>query len=312
MAVCTAEELVEGRKKNPRLNLNCREPLPAGEVTVEHAERALRSAFQDVLDRRMPEKGNRPWELVALGEKLDPAQAWLGFEYEMGLNTAEDYRALVTYIWHEHNHVAIDREGIGAHSLEITFPPQNAEQFAQGTAGIQYLLRWMEERGIRTIDHEGRNIGQHVNISTPRIRANPAKAVAISRLINHSLWAMAPARLAELFGRTPYGLSRPRVSNGQTYFEFKVFDATQNQETFAGYVKVSRRLAMMIDDLAGRDLPEDPLQGTMYIANIYDVLTADVERYAAIHQTPQVTARNYIADGFEWRQRLGLSPVVLT
>lgn len=307
MAVCTAQELIEARKRHAHTNLACREPMPAGVNTVEAAEKALRSAFEDVLARRMPEKGNRPWQLVDIGAKLDPAQSWLGFEYEMGLRSQADYNALVTYIWHEHNHVAIDREGIGEWSAEITFPPENANTFREGQAGIQRLLRWMNERGIQTLGNQGRNIGQHLNVSAPGVR-DAASSRRVSRLINHSMWLMAERKHVELFGRLPYGMSRSRNANNRYYLEFKLFNATQNQERFQQYVEVSLRMAELMQTVARLPVPADVLGQTTYIAGFYEILTgrraaADV----ALAETNRADAMNTVGELSGWRYRNGLS-----
>lgn len=319
MAFCTPEELVEARKKNPNLTIYTGHynEVERGPMTVEQAKKSLDACLKLALNRQQGNKLNRPWAIVDFTKKLDPAQAWLGFEFEMGLPDQAAYNRLITYVWHEHNHVAVDLEGYGQWSPEITFAPENASAFVNGTSGIQRLIKWMNDEKVKMVDFGEHRVGQHVNISVPATRGNTVANNQISLLINHSLWLMSERALSTIFGRMPYGLSRPRVAGATNYIEFKVFKATDDVDRFNEYAQVSTRLADVIQHLStnrewvGRAY--DAYNGTQHIANLYDILIGRVPaNEAVVGVLNGQSAQAAIQSGSGWRYRNGLSraPIV--
>lgn len=317
MAFCTPKELVAaGKKRGQSIMVGGRNELLDG-IDEKRAEELLRLAFGDALIQKMPTKENRPWKLVKLTDKLDPNQAWLGFEFEMGLASETDYRRLVTYVWHEHNWVALDKEGAGSWSPEVTFPPEDASKFTDGTAGIMRLIKWMNEQGIKLIDFDsipnGRGVptpvGQHLNVSVPAMRSKK-NAVACGILVAHTMWMMSEAKHKDLFGRVPYGLCRGRDEGAGAYCEFKLFKATDNMKTFKKYVIVSQRMADMMQVLCERNkFGDNTANDTPYIENFYEILSGTVSpQDVKIATASGRNAWGRISTGDPWRYHHGLCP----
>lgn len=323
MGFCTAKELVAAGKRDPNLSLYVgqRRESIAG-IDEKRAEELLKLAFGDILTLNLPLKGNRPWQLVQLTEKLDPNQAWFGWEFEMGLQSEADFRRLVTYVWHEHNHVAFDREGAGRWSPEITFPPENASNFADGTAGILRLLNWMKSNRIKMVDADaipnpirgggGTKIGQHLNVSTPSMRKKK-NAVKCGMLIAHTMWMMSEAKHIDLFGRISYGLCRGRDQGAGAYCEYKLFKSTDDLKVFDKYIKVSQRAADLMEALCAKnDFGDATSVDTPYIENFYDILSGNTPpQDFKIAKAVGKNAYGKISDGEMWRYHQGLGPAVI-
>lgn len=329
MAFCTAKELVSAGKKNAgTVVVAGGQTLTVDGINETRAQEILKLAFADVLTQNMNaySKYNRPWKLVNLTEKLDPNQAWFGFEFEMALKSEADFRRLVTYVWHEHNHVAFDREGAGQWSPEISFPPEDSKKFDNGTAGILRLLKWMNDNKIKMDNFDNMRVtsapttgavGQHLNISTPSIRSKK-NAVQVATLVAHTMWMMSDAKHKQLFGRVPYGLCRGRDEGAGAYVEFKLFKATDDLTTFKKYVTVSQRMADLLEALSSKikSTLDSSNVNTPYIENFYDILAGTVRpEDFKISNVPGANAWSILqrnsgdGSGSEWRfHRHGLGP----
>ena len=178
--------------------------IPATDITSEVADNILANALTATLGVRQA-KVNRPWELVDLTAKLDAKQPWLGFEYETGFDSKADYDRLINHLWHNVNHVAIDREGYGPYCPEITFSPENLSAYMNGTSSIQQVIGWMNDNKVPLAEFGPTYVGTHVNLSTPAYRkaGTPVRARCLS-LINQSILTMTYDEHVELFGRKPY------------------------------------------------------------------------------------------------------------
>lgn len=254
MSFLTVEELVEARRKNPNLPIHSYyTSLPHGPITPVQAQ-ALLDDVKRATKACRHGKNNRPWSLVNLTEKLDPEQPWFGFELECGWDDAGSYSNVVDYVMDHLVHVVIDREGNSAYPSEITFSPQNYNDFIDGSAAILQFYDWLGGDGPE-MAHPDSYCGTHLNISTPAFRRarNDVRARQnIAGALNYGILAMTKAGLHEVFGRTPYGLGHCRQGNSGAvpWIEFKVFQSVATKDRFLKHLEVSKNMAAILEKLS--------------------------------------------------------------
>lgn len=260
----------------------------------EHAQRIIDSALTATLANRHG-KGDRPWNLVDITGKLDPTQPWLGFEYEMGVATREEYEKLINFVWRNIDHVAIDKEGYGTYCPEITFSPENLANYMNGTSAFQRTVKWMNENGVKMMNYGNHPVGTHLNVSTPAFRALfRDKQADVAWLIACSLITLTPEDHDKLFGRTAYGIGTPGEG---AWIEFKIFASTDDLAKIDGYMQLGRRMSELIEAISrmGKAIPNygpyAAVEKPKYIHNVVDILlgntpAADMDIRAATGALP--------------------------
>lgn len=212
-------------------------------------------------------KGPRPWNIVNVTEKLDPAQPWIGIEYETGYTTNEDYQKVINFVWHNFNNSTIDSEGGSNYPCELTFPPINFNDFMSDKGPMDQLYAFMDANKINVDDdwsahwrgseddygysgssddddpQEG-SVGTHCNISTPTFRLLTGNRCGeVADVLNHSLGALSETAVREFLGRVPYGGFNERGGGTQRWIEGKLFKSTASAKQWEGYKKVIAKLA---------------------------------------------------------------------
>lgn len=298
MAFATAEELVEiyeKRKNDPYsqaeiLNLGDRNfryfsfgrgpsDLPQ-QLTLTKAREILSELKESYLTHYL-HKGTRPWGVMDVTKDLDPDQAWIGIEYETGYEHRDHYRNVVNYIWRASMHSVIDDEGCGFYPCEITFAPVNASDFNSARYIMDRFLKRNDKAGIGMADHHHLDmIGTHVNISTPSYRAQPSIKDNVGQIMGNSVDLMTPADQRELFGREPYG----SMESLGTHIEGKLFDSTDDLETWKKYKKVMLRLADVVEYVAANYHKLD-LSYNHYISNLDEILRGNATPEEAVFET---------------------------
>lgn len=288
MSFVTVDELVAARKKNPSVEIYTYDTtgqyarVPSGELDAVKAEDIL-AAIRKATLANYQYKLTRPWSLVNMSDKLDPEQAWMGFEFETGWDNHRDYERAMAFLIDKLDHVAVDREGTGSYVAEITFPPENFNDYTDGKASIQKFYDHLYETDNRMASSLGyaEYAGTHVNISTPAWRKNLMSCRSGSLLgrLNHSLQCVKDKR--KVFGRTPYGYGYSRGdTQGNSWIEFKLFLSKPTREEFEHYVSVSQRLAVCIERMAQeRDEIQKIVNGCQgpYISNMQQYLLGETE-----------------------------------
>lgn len=281
MAYATAKELLALKQNDPTRILS---HFGVGSIYArdlrdeEHAQLILDSAFTRTINNQHG-KGIRPWHIVNVTEKLDPNQPWLGFEYEMGLATKTEYDKLINFVWKNINHCAVDKEGYGTYCPEITFSPENLENYMNGTSAIQRTIKWMNEQGIKMLDFGDYPVGTHLNVSTPAFRALSmvsGQTQNVSNLIACSLLMLTADEHRELFGRVAYGVGQH--GEGQ-WIEFKIFRSTDNLTVLDKYMRLGRYMAELVESVSRLDKIPGYVRYSnrcSYIHNIKDILLGNI------------------------------------
>lgn len=245
----------------------------------------------------------RPWLVVDLPSK-QPADATLfGWEIETGYNSNAAFNAVMNYLWHNTDYTTVDCEGCGDRPVEISFPPipmddhqqiidffnwQNTTAAVRNHVALNYPLYGINSRGGA--------IGTHVNISTPRMRANQAAELAsntsdlrmgitqVSNVIRAQFRQLSEVERFALYGRQPYSSDALPYARGYdtpatARYEFKMFHSTAHVGQFTNYMKVAVRLAELVD-----------LDGVVPNGlTLFDFLTQDLPDRTVIH--PENTAQ---------------------
>lgn len=271
-------------------------------------------------------KGDRPWELVDLTAGLDQTQPWVGLEWENGFESGDAYRAAIDYMWASHHYWAVDGEGVGTWYGEFTFPPTELSKWLNKDSMFDSLLNFMHSTGNRMpggpavsdecqncgstagLDDDGdcltcgdgdpydRNDvrsgwGMHINISSPISRDQQVGRILTNAgrvAINNALQAFTYEQNKTLFGRSPYGLGYQRCDPDRTqwWYEFKVFQTTDDIAAIDGYRSVTARLVSAIMQVE---------QETKNLINTKGGISVEREYGSDIymrHKTVAVTAQN--------------------
>lgn len=214
----------------------------------------LHRIIRDNLGRgQQMHKGARPWDLMPnFFDNLDRTEAWYGWEFETGWATQAAYRAAVEHTYDAYNGVMYDSEGEGRHAVEITFPPQEASKYRDGTADACQFMDWVQANNNLTFNGGNNNVGTHLNISDPRF-TDRALVDRCCRFLNRTLELTsrrAEDKRKKLFGRaTVYGGFYHNISNNGTnqWLEFKGFRTTYSRDQFGDYVKTAEAIRKAVD-----------------------------------------------------------------
>jgi hypothetical protein len=313
MAFVSKAELLELKKTKPNVQVyNYGRQRYEGayvlgkDMTEAKADEILSSALRTTLAVEQA-KINRPWEIVDLTKQLDPKQPWLGFEFEMGFTLKADYDRLINHLWHNTNHVAIDREGYGNYCPEVTFSPENLDGYMHGTSTIHGVIKWMNEQKVPLANFGQQYVGTHVNMSTPAYRKGSQAARArCSGLINQSILTMNQTEYNDLFGRKPYGLGT--VQDGG-WIEYKMFKSTDDLRAFNRYIEVSKNLAEVMEYLMvnAATVPATTSvdNKSRFITNFADILRGKVKSNKMLFREIDDHTRLAATASMHWRARTG-------
>ena len=244
--------------------------------TPELGQKWLDTVKQMYLNHRLG-KVLRPWQIVDLTSGLDPAQPWVGMEYETGFSSDEAYAMAVEELWNNHANNTMDGEGYGKWSAELTFAPVNLSTFNTNEYNVDRVIQFSEDNDQLLLPYEPAygTWGMHVNFSTPAMRANGIgyaenMALVFSASIDH----MEYHEKIELFGRTPYGYfeSRNDSISRVCWIEGKLFQTTTDREVWLKYKKTINNfisLALRCDEELGYG------QRSRVITNMYELLMSD-------------------------------------
>lgn len=217
-------------------------------VDLQTAQAVLDQTLQQALDNRQPNKYNRPWQLVDLTKQLDVNVPWIGFEFETGFDSNEDYKKFINFLW-GHNHVAIDREGTGRFPVEVAFPPQVLAEVQAGEALLVKTLRFVHENGLvpalNPTTFTMRDVGIHAGISTPKFRQARAVRGDATRKLNAALLSLNDDQRIALYGRDE--LHWGGANNRDSYVEVKTFRAIPTVEHALLVSAVASRIPDLLD-----------------------------------------------------------------
>lgn len=196
-------------------------------------------------------KAIRPWEWDNSSlDKLDPQQAWWGFEFETGYQTQEDRAAVIEFTWDNFDNVCFDAEGEGGWYSEITFGPAERSKFLDGSADAFKFMQHLNDNQRRVNNTGYYMVGTHLNLSVPWARESYTRNEQIAEVLNNTLH-MIPTGRQEYFGRkTIYGGAFSRDS----YIELKLFRTTYSMEQFQKYLKSADALTRIA--VAAENLPD--------------------------------------------------------
>lgn len=231
----------------------------------------------DVIRHNAMGKGVRPWEVVDVTASLDPAQAWIGIEYETGFDDRRDYRRVMSYLWRNHHNNAVDYEGCGAYPAEITFSPVTLEAFGRSSYNMDRLITYLNNHTIPQgeNDDDWVQVGIHVNISAPGLRANSSIAHAVASLLSDSI-EYGNVNCERFFKRQPYGYFCARGSAGtQHWLEGKLFNSTDSMEVWQEYKTTIHNMALLVTHLATMSISN--LEDGRYITNLNEILAGEHE-----------------------------------
>lgn len=245
MPFVTAEELLEASKAGRYRRYNA-----PNIDTIEDAQKVLDAKLQEALNNHQGNKQDRPWLLVDLGKSLDPDQPWIGFEFETGFDSRDDYRKFINFLWGQ-SHTAIDKEGTGQYPVEVAFAPQNYSDVEAGNCTLLQTVEFIRDQGLKPAlnptTFSCTDVGIHGGLSTPKYRKYRRQQDNVCPRLSDILKKLNKAHKIELFGRHElhWGYAHPR--NG--YIELKLFKAIPEVERVIGYIQVTMRMAALVDYL---------------------------------------------------------------
>lgn len=221
-------------------------------------------------------KNCRPWDMVpeTLELRLDRNKQWWGFEFETGWKNNDARKQAIQYAWDNFDGAMYDSEGEGGFPVEITFLPNHAEDYLNGSADAYKFSKWVGEN-IALVNNTGRNnTGTHWNVSDPRM-LDRETVLTVGRFLNNTLrhTVAVNGHRKKLFGReTIFGGFYLQCANGSYWLEFKGFRTAYTEEEFKTYVQTCNGLAKCIDTAIalygkGQISPNSYLG----VSNLYDV-----------------------------------------
>lgn len=224
-------------------------------VTMEGVEEFLKNYHEQLCDGRFISwKGFRPWNVIDLTSNLDASKAWIGWEVETGWKEEEYRDEAVRTFFDTYEHVCIDNEG-GRYGVEFTWTPKEVGAYEEK----DHPLMFMPKFNRRTEEHDPSDeIGTHINISTPTLRAMSESGVCVvSSSLNRMLREFEHDQKERLFGRPRlYGgfYVRGNVSNEDSgaghWLEGKLFNSTYSVPVAREYIAVGNRLAVLVEAVA--------------------------------------------------------------
>ncbi len=222
----------------------------AGRLDIDGINRVLQAIRACVVGGAQQHKSARPWDVdPQLYARLDRKQPWWGFEFELGYRNRAAYGEATGYAYDEFIGATYDSEGEGDYPVEITFPPEEASKYADGTAQAHRFMMWNAANAKRLCVHTGaNNIGTHLNMSDPRMNVRTTNQLA--NFLNRTLmWTRAVnGQRKQLFGRESIYAGFFVQRSGDNYWlEFKGFRTTYSQEEWQRYLQTCAALQKCVD-----------------------------------------------------------------
>lgn len=224
-------------------------------VTMEGVEEFLNGYHEQLCEGRFISwKGFRPWNVIDLTSNLDASKAWIGWEVETGWQSREYREEAVRQFFATYEHVCIDSEG-GSYGVEFTWTPKEVGAYEEKDHPLMFMPKFNRRAEHHDPEEE---IGTHINISTPTLRAMSEEGVCVvSSSLNRMLGEFDSDQKERLFGRPRlYGgfYVRGNVSNEDSgaghWLEGKLFNSTYSVPVARGYIAVGNRLAELVEAVA--------------------------------------------------------------
>lgn len=217
--------------------------------SIEDAEALLNSVLEEALENKQDCKCNRPWEIVDFSKKLDANDTWIGFEFETGFDSKQEYQTFIRWLW-DQQYVAIDREGTGDYPVEVAFPPQTLTDITKNGHLLAHCLEFISKKNLTPARNPTtftcRDVGIHAGISTAKWRsAERDKQSSSVYKLSGILYQLSRNQMDELYGR--HELHWATAHNRYTYVELKMFRAIPELERVNGYIDVTIRCAKLLD-----------------------------------------------------------------
>lgn len=229
-------------------------------LTLSNAIRHL-EAVKGTFLRGHVGKQTRPWFVLDFPSMFPADETLIGFEIETGFLSDTARAEFMSWLWDNTDYTTVDREGCSDYPTEITFPPMPMSILTSDDSPITKMFEYNE--GLATAHKlqatrvsstypNGHCVGTHTNISTARYRALSATHRSnVASFLASFFAGLTGGQHYALLGRRPYidGVARNRggTGDGANRIEFKMFHTTTNIEQFQNYLKVSQRLAELID-----------------------------------------------------------------
>lgn len=261
MAFATAKELV-----------NSNRPWGPKFGTEQAAQDYLDKALARALENAQGCKGDRPWEIVDFGKILSKDEAWIGFEFETGFDSKDDYQKFINFLWGQ-DHVAIDREGTGKYPVEVAYPPIELSDMLKNGSGLLRSIKFYDAQKLKPAlnptTFTKRDVGIHIGVSTPKSRMGGG-GYDLSRRLDGILTSLTNKQMDDCYGRhvLHWGTANAR----QGYIEFKMFRAIPTIEHVTRVQHIAAKLAELVDLLI--DNPK-----IKQIDNLYEVFMGKQDKF---------------------------------
>lgn len=236
-------------------------------------------------------KATRPWFVVNFPALHPASETLIGFEIETGFTSVNAQTGFLSWLWDNTDYTTVDREGCSNYPTEITFPPMTMETLTGPASPIHAMFAYNETLAanmrlattkVTASQDNGGNVGSHTNISTAAYRAldNDQRSYVVQYLTSFFTNLNAAKRFA-LYGRRPYisdvARARGGTGDGALRIEFKMFHTTTNVDQFNNYLKVSQRLAELIDYLCAYYSQQHGAGRPPSNSTVFNFLTQDLE-----------------------------------
>lgn len=218
--------------------------------SIAAAEKYLERTLQTALNNEQDNKRDRPWAIVDFAKRLDPNEAWIGFEFETGFDDKQQYQQFIRWLW-EQPYVAIDREGTGVYPVEVAFPPQTVSDIEKNGHLLQKAIEFYTVNNLTPARNPTtftrRDVGIHAGISTKKWRAGCDDRGAVAWRLNKLLDKLNAAQRKKAYGRA--ALHWGCVHNRDSYVELKMFRAIPTAAHVDMCLLVTKQCIKMLDAL---------------------------------------------------------------
>lgn len=247
-------------------------------------------------------KSTRPWFVVDFPSLLPEGSTMFGFEIETGFSSQGSKTNFMQWLWDNTDYTTVDHEGCSRYPVEITFPPIVQDALVSGDNQLHQFFAYVaslnsqhrpKTTNVTASNSTGGCVGTHTNISTAAYRAaTNNRQNDIARILAGKFTGLTPDQRVHLYGRSPYisDVARRRGGNiggandAAARIEFKMFHTTMNVDQFNNYVKVSVRLAELIDRLVANSAE---VANTWSSTAFFEYLTQDLPRRSVIDPNNQ-------------------------
>lgn len=243
--------------------------------SIEAAQKVIDAKFQQILNNKQGCKNDRPWTIAKIDKLLDAEQPWVGYEFETGFDDKDEYHKVCNFLWHQQDYTSIDREGTGKFPMEIVYSPQNAADVLAGKGRLRETIQFFADNNLtpakNPTTYSRRDVGMHVNISTPKKRKSKSDYYndPVLDKVNTALQSLTNDQHDELYGRHEmhwgYGNNRGK------YWEFKLFRSIPTLDRLNTVEKVTAGILVLIDYYE-----QNP--NALQCTNAYDILSGKTDK----------------------------------